>query len=752
MAGAIARLSVRIGVDIDDFSQKMNLLQKKMSQLGKSLEETGRKWQDFGNGASQSMSTALTLGSSLVPVLGSLVVAAGGLGIAFGAAGAGAMAFASIAIPALNGVFEASKEIEKINEKIAKADTAKERAAALKELEAVYGRLTGKEREALKALQDFKSFWSGFVKSLQNPVLDMFIKGLATLKISLTALKPVFESAIAAFGDLFNSMNQAAKSPQMKAFIDWLAANVGPAIKSFGTAFLNVMKGILNLMMAFAPLSKDMQNGLVGLTQRFAEWTEGLSKSQGFKDFISYVQANGPKLITILGQVADIVVKLIQAMAPFGPIILDVVSAILQLINYLLGLHPAVGIVLVGGLQLFGLFRLLAGPIGSIIGLLPRLGSAFSNIGKVIGPLKTAFSTLGRWFTTFGQWIMRLGPILSNFASGALRLLMQGFMGIVRVFNILRVAFMSNPFLLIITAVVALVAVIIYNWDTIKVYLLATWNYIKAAAIAIWNGIKAFLVGLWNGIKATAIAVWNGIKAFLAGLWNGIKATASSVWAGLKSAISSAWNAIKSTTSSVWNGIKSTISNIWNGIKSSVSSSINNVKSTVSNIWNSIKSNTSQMWNSIKSAISNAISGAVSAVRSYTGAFLSAGKGLLDALVSGIKSGFSRAIGAVRNGLAQIRSYLPFSPAKKGPLSDLDKSGESFFPTFSVGMKKGLRPSMRTLEKGLSFMVPSVSSITETNTVTRGNQNTINVYANDAQLTEDGLRRMLRRMEVMGYL
>ncbi|MES5947719.1 hypothetical protein [Bacillus cereus group sp. MG6] len=32
--------------------------------------------------------------------------------------------------------------------------------------------------------------------------------------------------------------------------------------------------------------------------------------------------------------------------------------------------------------------------------------------------------------------------------------------------------------------------------------------------------------------------------------------------------------------------------------------------------------------------------------------------------------------------MSKVRSYLPFSPAKKGPLSDLDKSGKAFFPTW----------------------------------------------------------------------
>ncbi|MGQ8822804.1 hypothetical protein [Bacillus wiedmannii] len=58
------------------------------------------------------------------------------------------------------------------------------------------------------------------------------------------------------------------------------------------------------------------------------------------------------------------------------------------------------------------------------------------------------------------------------------------------------------------------------------------------------------------------------------------------------------------------------------------------------------------------------------------------GKGLLNSFTNGIISGFNGAIDAVYRGMKSIRQYLPFSPAKKGPLSDLDKSGEAFFPTW----------------------------------------------------------------------
>ena len=580
-------------------------------------------------------------------MLASATAAAGGLTAAFAAAGAGVASFAAIAIPALNGVFDASKEVEKIQKKIAEADTAKERKKAMQELQAVYSGLTQQERAALNAFQSFKSFWDGFVKSLQNPVLDVFIRGLDLLKTTLEKLRPTFQMSINAVILMFDNMNKAMKGNQMQKFFHWLTRNAGPALLNFGTAFGNVMIGIMNLLMAFEPVSSDMQSGLVGLTQRFAEWSAGLANSQGFKNFIAYAQANGPKLMTILGQVVDIIGQLVVSMAPLGPVVLDIISKLLSFVQWLLQLHPAVGMVLVVLFQLIGVFQMVIGPIAGLIGGFTTLTGTLSKAGPIFRTIGTAISTL---------------------ASGALRMLVAGFRGLISVFNLLRVAMMTNPFTAIITAVVILAAIIIMNWSKIRAFLLPLWNSLKSAAANAWNSIK-------SGISSAVSAVTQFIRT--------------------------AWNSAKAKVSSIWNGLKSTASSVFNGIKSAISNAVNAMKSTITSVWNGIKSATTSVWNSIKSTISNGIRSAYSTVKGYVSSFLSAGKGLMSALAKGINSGLSKALSAVKSGMAKIRSYLPFSPAKEGPLSDLDKSGKSFFPTFASRMDRGLSPLLKTVAAGM---------------------------------------------------
>ncbi|ELZ06784.1 phage tail tape measure protein [Natrialba aegyptia] len=63
--------------------------------------------------------------------------------------------------------------------------------------------------------------------------------------------------------------------------------------------------------------------------------------------------------------------------------------------------------------------------------------------------------------------------------------------------------------------------------------------------------------------------------------------------------------------------------------------------------------------------------------------FLSAGEGLVDAIVEGIKDAPDAVKNAVEDVVGEARDMLPFSPAKEGPLSDLDDAGEALPETLA---------------------------------------------------------------------
>ncbi|AFE86253.1 tail length tape measure protein [Bacillus phage PBC1] len=236
-------------------------------------------------------------------------------------------------------------------------------------------------------------------------------------------------------------------------------------------------------------------------------------------------------------------------------------------------------------------------------------------------------------------------------------------------------------------------------WDTVM-------NAIKSTASTIWNGIKSFLEGVWNGLKGVFTTVWNGIKLLAdmylnamktvyTTIWNAIKSTLTTIWNGLSSTFSSVWNGIKSTASSVMNAIKSVFETVWNAIKNVVKTVLDAIKSTVqsgmdgaknivssvgnaiksafTNIWNGFKDVVSNTFNTVKSAVTSGLNSAKDVVTNFGKTFYNAGKGLIDMMAQGIKNAASAVTGAISDIASKARDFLPFSPAKTGPLSDIDK-------------------------------------------------------------------------------
>lgn len=221
-------------------------------------------------------------------------------------------------------------------------------------------------------------------------------------------------------------------------------------------------------------------------------------------------------------------------------------------------------------------------------------------------------------------------------------------------------------------------------WNGIKAFLTGIWNGLKAVFTTVWNGIKSVATTVFNAIKSVFETVWNAIKSFFTSVLNTQKSIFTTVWNSIKSAASTVMNAIKSVFSTVWNAISNVISTVWNTIKSIITSGMNAAKSIVTSVGNMIKSAFTNIWssfsnivsntfNTVKNGVTNGLNSAVNIVKNFGNTFMNAGKGLIDMMARGIKNAAGAVTGAIKDIASKARDFLPFSPAKTGPLSDIDK-------------------------------------------------------------------------------
>lgn len=91
----------------------------------------------------------------------------------------------------------------------------------------------------------------------------------------------------------------------------------------------------------------------------------------------------------------------------------------------------------------------------------------------------------------------------------------------------------ANPIVAIVAAIIAVILLIAYNWDTVKAYLIKGWEAIKAAFNAAYNWFNdVFVVGLSNAMSSLGSFfsnVWEGIKSGVAGACEFIRSTINTI-------------------------------------------------------------------------------------------------------------------------------------------------------------------------------------------------------------------------------
>lgn len=158
------------------------------------------------------------------------------------------------------------------------------------------------------------------------------------------------------------------------------------------------------------------------------------------------------------------------------------------------------------------------------------------SIGKVVVGLFAFFkvaSTTMSIVSTIAANMKTLRAVFSIIqiaASGLFKVLIIGIRAV-------ATAFLTNPIGLAITAIIVVLMLLYYNWDTVKEYLIAGWNMLKNAINSVVNWFNGTLVPAWNdGI--------NAIGNFFSNLWEGIKAGVSGAVSFIKEGINTIISAL----------------------------------------------------------------------------------------------------------------------------------------------------------------------------------------------------------------
>jgi len=179
-------------------------------------------------------------------------------------------------------------------------------------------------------------------------------------------------------------------------------------------------------------------------------------------------------------------------------------------------------------------------------------------------------------------------------------------------------------------------------------------------AVSIFSGILSFLATAVEVVTTAVELLTIAIEA------NPIGAIVALI-IGAAALIIANWDRVKQFFSNLWTSIKQFFSNAWQFIKN-LFENIPIVGDIIRN-WDKIKAYFGDLWEGVKQKFTDFMDW----IKGIPHRMYEAGKNIITSIWEGIKSMVSKPIDAIKDMATKIREYLPFSPAKVGPLRDIHR-------------------------------------------------------------------------------
>lgn len=296
----------------------------------------------------------------------------------------------------------------------------------------------------------------------------------------------------------------------------------------------------------------------------------------------------------------------------------------------------------------------------SIADIISNIGSAFETaMGMVANILKAITPAVQQFSKAIKD--LGLGSVFSSLAAGLGTFIgmVSGLVGTILIINQVKKAFAlfnmvlsANPFIIIVSAITAVVAALTYFftqtklgkslWNGFVNWLQSAWQSLVGVATTVWNAIGNAINAVVNFIKP----YWQGLVTFFTGIWTSIVAGVTPIWQGLVNVFNSIINAIVA----VWQALAPIIVPIVAGVVAIIGATLITIVTVFQTVWNMLVPIVQVVWQLISTVVSTAIT--------MLGTVIQTGLAIIVAIWDVVWNTFSIVVSTVWNVITTIISTV----------------------------------------------------------------------------------------------
>lgn len=190
-------------------------------------------------------------------------------------------------------------------------------------------------------------------------------------------------------------------------------------------------------------------------------------------------------------------------------------------------------------------------------GVLATVGNIIKWCTENLGFMLPVIKALAVGFIAFNV-IAKVIPIITA--------LVTAFSTVIKVVRILNMLMLANPMLFALYAVIAVIALLIYNWETVKEVALAVWDAISSFATVMWDNIVNGCMAFVNYVVQLVTSLYNSFMQIMAPILDGVQQIFNGIITFLTGVFTGNWDMAFSGLVQIFTGYFSVIKSVAEGV------------------------------------------------------------------------------------------------------------------------------------------------------------------------------------------